>query len=89
MHGVPDGLVGGPRAYKNFVGSSLTECMLVRAFSCIKRLISGKRDSVNKLHSMKSTSSGTFDEIDERVGMLNAYARQKIKARAGGEKGCM
>ena len=32
------GLVGGPRAYQDqFVGSSLTECMLAGTFSCIKK----------------------------------------------------
>ena len=31
----------------NFVGSSLTECMLIGTFSCINKLISGKRESVS------------------------------------------
>ena len=37
-----------------FVGADLTECMLVGAFSCIKKLISGKRKSVSQLLSMKT-----------------------------------
>ena len=44
----------------DFVGSGLTECMLVGGFSCIKKYIyiySGKRESVRSLHSM---------EIDEQ-----------------------
>ena len=48
--GVPGGLIGGPRAIKiTFVGSSLTECRLVGAFSFIKKVIvySGKRESVS------------------------------------------
>ena len=36
--GVPDGLVGGPRAYQiNVVGSSPNECMLVLTFFCVKK----------------------------------------------------
>ena len=47
--GVPVGLVGGPRPYQDqFVGSSLAECMLVGAFSCIiRKSISGKREIVS------------------------------------------
>ena len=31
----------------NVVGASLTECMLVGTFSCIKKMITGKRESVS------------------------------------------
>ena len=41
----------------NLVGTSLTDCMLVRTFTCIKQKIDGKRESVSWLHSM---------EIDEQ-----------------------
>ena len=37
----------------NFVGSSLTEFMLVGAYSYINKLISGKRESVSWPHSKK------------------------------------
>ena len=43
----------------NFVGSSRTKCVLARTFSCIKKMISGKRESV------------TFDENRRAVGVLN------------------
>ena len=64
----------------NSVGSNLTEGMLlfIGTFSCIERLISGKRGSVSLLHSMK---------IDEQWGDAEPYARQKMKAHTyrGGE----
>ena len=65
----------------NFVGSSLTECMLVRVgtFSFIKKMIlnSGKREK---------RELATFDEKPTSSGSAEPYARQQIKARTGGEK---
>ena len=59
------------------MGSSIPECILVRAFSYINIDYSGTRESVSWLHSMKSTSSGNAEP----------YALHKMKARTGGEKG--
>ena len=49
-YGVPGGLVGGPRAYQDqFRGfkSHRVHARIVRAFSCRKKMISGKRESVS------------------------------------------
>ena len=46
----------------NFVDSSVTECMLVGTFSCIKKLIiSGKRELATI--DEKSTSSGSAETL--------------------------
>ena len=48
--GVPVGLVGGPRAYQyQFRGfkSHRVHARIVGAFSCIKKMVSGKRESAN------------------------------------------
>ena len=66
----PGGLVGGPRAFItiNFVGSSLTECMLVGAFSCIKKKMCWRK--------AREREVATFDENRRAVGMRNEpYAR--------------
>ena len=53
--------------------------MLVGDFSCIKKVIGGKRESVSSLY--------TFDENRRAVGMLNPMRDKKTKARNGGEMG--
>ena len=55
--GVPGGLVGYPRATCteiNFASSIITECTISKGlFSFIKKMTSGKRESVCWQHSMK------------------------------------
>ena len=46
----------------SFVGSRLNECMLVEIFSCIKKLIGGKREE---------GELATFSRNRRAVGMLN------------------
>ena len=46
--GVPGGLVGGPRAHQNqFRGFKSHRVHARRVFSCMKKMISGKRESVS------------------------------------------
>ena len=55
LHGVPGGLVGYPRAYQNQFRefNSHRVHILVATFLCIKKMNSGKRESVSWQHSMK------------------------------------
>ena len=72
-------MVGGPRAYQDqFVGSSLSECMLVGIFSCIKKMFGGQP---------RERELATFDENQRAMGMLKPTRDKKIKARSGGEQG--
>ena len=58
----------------NFVGSSLTECMLVGDFSCIKK-------------ARERELATLFDENRRAVGMLNPMRVKKKEACTGGEEG--
>ena len=72
--GLPGGLIGGPRAYQDqFRRFKSHRVHAGRGVFLHKKMISGKRESVSYLLSMK---------IDGQVGMLNEpFARQKIKAK--------
>ena len=59
------------------MGLSHTECMLDRSFSCIMKLIIGKRESVRFLYLCQSTSSGNAEPD----------TRQTLKIRTGKAKG--
>ena len=51
--GVPGGLVGGPRAYQDqFRGFKSHRVYARRGFFFIRKLNSGKHESVSQLHSM-------------------------------------
>ena len=65
----------------SFVGSSLTECMVVETVSCKKR----KNDWLGKRESVSYVA--TFNENRRALGMLNPMRDYKIKARTGGGGG--
>ena len=76
--GVPGGLVGVPRAYQDqFCGFKSRRVHARRGFFCFSKLFSGKHESVSQLLSLKVVE----------LGDAEPYARQKIKARTGGENG--
>ena len=59
------------------MGSNLTECILARTVSCIK----------NDWRKARKREPATFDETSTSSGNAEPYARSKMKARTGREKG--
>ena len=60
----------------NFVGSSLTECIIVRMFSSILAKIDERKARKSEL--------ATFDENRRAVGMLNPMRDKKNESTCGG-----